>query len=491
MNPHKINVNKIDTFGIYELRELGRIVGVKSPTSLRRDDLIVGIRSRIESGDFGKNNPRGRRPLDLNFDFSKVVDSDVFNSYVKSILAQSSESGTAGESREVSGYVHLLPAGNAVLIGTDLHGYPVALKVLRANTLVTGDYVEAKVMYNASRNCFVVEEILKQSDGVRFDKLEGTRGERLLVVVPKPFDRIQEIANIADEMKQSKKIALLIDETQDSADFLRNSIHDTYVTKVNFCIQKQTMVCLLALFRAKEAAEQGESVVLFVDSFNKLFKIYNNSAYPDGCINPAVINSAPLVDLKGFFMSARALRNGGSLTVVGFLNYPENLIEDYAGGEGKYHHRMVMCDPDTGYQFTDIKEINILELKKLPKVDDGTDVWAWMKFLSADNKEELDMLVADRPNSKIGKAVVRLEELSQDERARMLFESRQMFEWDIKLDKELAIEAAVKEAVQDTTRIARNSTLHEVARNMLKRNRPLSEIAEDTGLSYAEIESMR
>jgi len=111
----------------------------------------------------------------------------------------------------------------------------------------------------------------------------------------------------------------------------------------------------------------------------------------------------------------------------------------------------------------------------LPKVDDGTNLWAWMKFLSADSKEELDMLVADKPQTKIGKAVVRLEELSQDEKARMLFESRQMLEWDIKLEKEAEIKSSV------------NKTLNTVATNLLSAGDSIDKVVAITGLSHDEV----
>jgi len=161
--------------------------------------------------------------------------------------------------------------------------------------------------------------------------------------------------------------------------------------------------------------------------------------------------------------------------VINIIIMDENIIAEYNGGEGKYHHRILPCDVDTGYQFTDIKEINILELQKLPKDDDGTNLWAWMKFLTAESKEELDMLVADRPQMKIGKAVARLEELSQDERARMLYESRQMMEWDIELGQQTAS----------------NNRAIEIAQNALRKNMPISDISDITGLSHEEIAALQ
>jgi len=165
--------------------------------------------------------------------------------------------------------------------------------------------------------------------------------------------------------------------------------------------------------------------------------------------------------------------------VINIIITDEILIKDYEGGEGKYHHRISLCDVDTGYQFSNIKEINILELKKLPQTDDGTNLWAWMKFLNAESKEEMDMLVADRPQMKIGKAVARLEELSQDERARMLYESRQMMEWDIQLGQEAAKQEGHTLALQ------------KVAQNLLAIGMSVTDVSSTTGLTSTEIESLR
>ena len=161
--------------------------------------------------------------------------------------------------------------------------------------------------------------------------------------------------------------------------------------------------------------------------------------------------------------------------VINIIITDENIIGEYEGGEGKYHHRILPCDVDTGYQFTNIKEINILELKKLPTTDDGTNLWAWMKFLTAESKEELDMLVAERPQMKIGKAVARLEELSQDEKARMLYESRQMLEWDIQLGRQQASD----------------SRAVEIAKKLVSLGLSISDISTSTGLPCDDIKHLQ
>jgi len=94
----------------------------------------------------------------------------------------------------------------------------------------------------------------------------------------------------------------------------------------------------------------------------------------------------------------------------------------------KYHHQFRYRTKD-GIDFTDLVEINTLDLSKLPKNDDSTDLWYWMKFIKSDNEEEIDMLAEKSPQMK--KAVGILKELSADERNRMLYESRFMAEIDL------------------------------------------------------------
>jgi len=86
----------------------------------------------------------------------------------------------------------------------------------------------------------------------------------------------------------------------------------------------------------------------------------------------------------------------------------------------RYHHRFTFFDPDAKIEFSDIIEIHTLELSKLPEGVDGTLLYDWAKFIDAETEEEFNM-VAER-NPEVQKAVVRLEVLSGDERARYIAE---------------------------------------------------------------------
>ena len=122
---------------------------------------------------------------------------------------------------------------------------------------------------------------------------------------------------------------------------------------------------------------------------------------------------------------------------------------------------------------SDIIEIHTLELKKLPVDADGTELYDWAKFIAADTEEELNMIAVRNP--QVAQAVVKLRELSADERARDLYERREKARRD----------------QSSRERWAAKQSIFEIAKKLLKRGRPIDEIIEDTGLTNEEIESLK
>ena len=155
--------------------------------------------------------------------------------------------------------------------------------------------------------------------------------------------------------------------------------------------------------------------------------------------------------------------------VISIIITDENLLP----GNDRYHHRFTLYDPEAGVEFSDILEINTLELRKLPEIDDGTDLYDWAKFIAAETEEELTMVAEKNP--VVSKAVVRLRELSADERARDLFERREKARRD--------------QVMREKWMLKQQQT--EFAKKLLSRNRPIEEIIEDTGLTRNEIETLR
>lgn len=74
--------------------------------------------------------------------------------------------------------------------------------------------------------------------------------------------------------------------------------------------------------------------------------------------------------------------------------------------------------------YTDKMEFHVLELPKLPAElkEDGGDILLWAKFISAERKEEFDMLA--EKNTYIDSAYEQLQLISQDRQKRLEYEAR-------------------------------------------------------------------
>ena len=68
-------------------------------------------------------------------------------------------------------------------------------------------------------------------------------------------------------------------------------------------------------------------------------------------------------------------------------------------------------------------EWHIVELPKLPQIDDGTDLYDWVRFIKAESKEEFEMAV--KGNEYLEAAYKELEIISQDAQKRIAYTTRQ------------------------------------------------------------------
>lgn len=64
-----------------------------------------------------------------------------------------------------------------------------------------------------------------------------------------------------------------------------------------------------------------------------------------------------------------------------------------------------------------------MELPKLSQIDDGTDLYDWVRFIKAESKEEFEMAV--KGNEYLEAAYKELEIISQDEQKRIAYATRQ------------------------------------------------------------------
>jgi predicted transposase/invertase (TIGR01784 family) len=99
------------------------------------------------------------------------------------------------------------------------------------------------------------------------------------------------------------------------------------------------------------------------------------------------------------------------------------------------------------------------------------------------------MLATQDPD--IGRAVVRLKELSQDERLRELAISREKMEWDNAARLRGAEQKGVQIGVHRGRKEGDKNARLAVARKLLRRGLSIEDIMEDTDLSRDEILALR
>lgn len=157
---------------------------------------------------------------------------------------------------------------------------------------------------------------------------------------------------------------------------------------------------------------------------------------------------------------------------------------DMIKGSKAYHHTFQLYDMPTGVKFTDLVEVNTLELKKIPSNPDNTKMYDWLQFLKAEKEEEFQMIAEKNP--VIQKAYVELKRLSQDEEAQLLFEAREKAIRDENARTRFAVNKGLKEGKTLGEKQARL----EIAQNLLLLNLPLEQISQATGLTIQELQSL-
>ena len=129
--------------------------------------------------------------------------------------------------------------------------------------------------------------------------------------------------------------------------------------------------------------------------------------------------------------------------------------DDKYGILDRCYRKITFCDTKTGEIYTDIMEIHVLELGKLPPEDQNEEgIIRWMRFLNAKSRKELKEMA--KQDEYFGEAYEELERLSADEKKRLEYETRLKY----KRDKYAQLHYA--------TRIGREEGKSEMIRSMWK-----------------------
>ncbi len=146
-------------------------------------------------------------------------------------------------------------------------------------------------------------------------------GQRGLIVAPPRTGKtvlLQNIANsVTENSPEAKLILLLIDERpEEVTDFRRHTKGEVVSSTFDETPESHIHCAEMVIEKARRLVEQGQHVIILLDSITRLARAYNALAGNQGKIMSGGLESNALQKPKRFFGSARNIEGGGSLTII-------------------------------------------------------------------------------------------------------------------------------------------------------------------------------
>lgn len=369
---------ELNKMTVFQLREVAREIGVSSPTSKKKEEIIAQYRGIAEGEIQPTRSTRGRRPVnkprELGQDGVKSEttpaspEENQNNKTVKknvereNVQVTQPQEEAAEELEEKHGVLDIhadgygfLRAENCEYGNKDTY---VSAKLIKTLGLRAGD----KVIGRARRNAENKPPALVTVDEVNGNKPENLRnrpnfdnlvpiypderlrlelktgksdfaircidliapigkGQRAMIVSPPKAGKttlLKKIANsISINYPDVMLFVLLVDERPEEVTDMQRSINGEVIySTFDETPEHHCKSAELLIERAKRNVELGKDVVIIMDSLTRLARAYNLTIPPTGRTLSGGIDPGALHSPKRFFGSARNIENGGSLTII-------------------------------------------------------------------------------------------------------------------------------------------------------------------------------
>jgi transcription termination factor Rho len=147
------------------------------------------------------------------------------------------------------------------------------------------------------------------------------KGQRGIIVAPPKAGKTTLLKKIAQSISKNnpdvKLIVVLIDERPEEVTDMQRSINGEVIySTFDEEPEHHTKVAYMVLERAKRMVEQGQDVVILLDSITRLSRAYNLTITPTGRTLSGGLDPGALIMPKKFFGAARNIEEGGSLTIL-------------------------------------------------------------------------------------------------------------------------------------------------------------------------------
>ena len=168
------------------------------------------------------------------------------------------------------------------------------------------------------------------------------------------------------------------------------------------------------------------------------------------------------------------------VSILDFIHFPQ---------DNRCYRKITFCDVETGEQYTDLMELHVLELKKLPPKDQNEDgVIRWMRFLGGKSRKEFEDMA--EKDEYIKEAYEDLKKLSLDEQKRLEYEVRQRAIRDHNSQMKSAERRGEKRGIAIGEELGTQNTLKRLVKANVESGKSLEEIAEFLGLDLSEVQRL-
>lgn len=184
----------------------------------------------------------------------------------------------------------------------------------------------------------------KGSDAMRIADLIAPIGfgQRGLLLCPPDTGKtqiLQDFANVITEnYPQVTVLVLIIDECPEDVTLFREQVKcEVVASTFDQAPENHLRLADMVLERAQRLVEQKQDVVVVVDSLTRLAKVYTTTAAQQGRNMPGMVNPSSLFRAKKLFGTARCVKEGGSLTILGAMNVDngskvdDTVVEEFKG----------------------------------------------------------------------------------------------------------------------------------------------------------------
>jgi len=238
------------------------------------------------------------------------------------------------------------------------------------------------------------------------------KGQRSLIVAP-PYSGktvlLQRLANsITGNHPDVVLIVLLIDERpEEVTDMQRNVQGEVISSTFDEPPERHVQVSEIVLEKAKRLVEHKKDVVILLDSITRLARAYNSVVPHSGKVLSGGIDSNALQKPKRFFGAARAIEEGGSLTIIATAlvdtgsRMDDVIFEEFKGTGNMELQLDRNLFQRRIYPAIDIKRSNTRHEELLLKPEILQRVWILRKVLNElSNVEAMELLIEKLAKTK-------------------------------------------------------------------------------------------